>query len=80
VNESGLTVTSAEQDALMTKVETLARPDDWWVLAGSLPPGATGTIYANVIEKLQAAGANVILDTSHDASTNSLINYYKPVR
>jgi 1-phosphofructokinase family hexose kinase len=64
VNESGPTVTSAEQDALMNKVETLARPDDWWVLAGSLPPGATDTIYANVIEKLQAAGANAVLDTS----------------
>lgn len=64
VNESGPTVTSAEQDALITKVETLARPDDWWVLAGSLPPGATDAIYADVIEKLQAVGANAILDTS----------------
>jgi len=64
VNESGPMVTSAEQAALMEKVEDLRRPGDWWVLAGSLPPGAAETIYADVIERLQSVGANAILDTS----------------
>ena len=64
VNESGPTVTGAEQAALMAKAEDLGRPGDWWVLAGSLPPGASETIYADVIERLQATGANAILDTS----------------
>lgn len=64
VNESGPAVTSEEQDALMAKVDDLGRPGDWWVLAGSLPPGAADTIYADVIERLQSVGANAILDTS----------------
>lgn len=64
VNESGPTVTTTEQAALMDKVEDLARPGDWWVLAGSLPPGATETLYADAIERLRSVGANAILDTS----------------
>ncbi len=64
VNESGPTVTTAEQDALVGKVEELRRPGDWWVLAGSLPPGAAETIYADVISSLNAVNARAILDTS----------------
>jgi len=64
VNESGPTVMAAEQTALMAKVEDLRRPGDWWVLAGSLPPGAAETIYADVIERLKAVDAHAILDTS----------------
>jgi len=64
VNESGPTVTPAEQDALMKKVEDLGQAGDWWVLAGSLPPGASETIYADVITRLQSVGAHAILDTS----------------
>jgi 1-phosphofructokinase family hexose kinase len=64
VNESGSTVAPAEQDALMTRVQSLARPGDWWVLAGSLPPGARDTIYADLVREIQSAGAHAILDTS----------------
>jgi 1-phosphofructokinase family hexose kinase len=64
VNESGPTVASAEQDALVTKVDDLARPEDWWVLSGNLPPGVSDTIYADLIHRIHAAGARAILDTS----------------
>ena len=64
VNESGPTVTGAEQAALLAKVDDLKKPGDWWVLAGSLPPGAAETIYAEVIERLQSIEAHAILDTS----------------
>lgn len=64
VNERGPTVTPGEQHKLTAKIGQLARPGDWWVLAGSLPPGAARTIYADVIESLQSIGANAILDTS----------------
>jgi 1-phosphofructokinase family hexose kinase len=64
VNESGSTVTLTEQDALMAQVQNLARPGDWWVLAGSLPPGATDTIYADLVQGIQSAGAHAVLDTS----------------
>ncbi|MES9843159.1 MAG: PfkB family carbohydrate kinase [Candidatus Sedimenticola sp. 6PFRAG5] len=44
-----------------------AKPGDWWVLAGSLPPGVPTTIYATLISIIKEAGASVLLDTSGDA-------------
>jgi 1-phosphofructokinase family hexose kinase len=67
VNEPGPTISTNEQEALRKKVRTLANSEDWWVLAGSLPPGVPATIYADLINDIQAAGAYVILDTSGEA-------------
>lgn len=64
VNESGPIISPEEQAALLEKVARLAHQDDWWVLAGSLPPGAPAIMYAQLIEVIQSAGARVILDTS----------------
>lgn len=63
-NEPGPTIAAAEQQALVAKVRGLARPGDWWVLAGSLPPGVPADIYQQLIDDIQAQGARVILDTS----------------
>jgi 1-phosphofructokinase family hexose kinase len=67
VNEAGPAITAAEQALLVDKVRTLARPGDWWVLSGSLPPGASPGVYADVIEIVQSAGARAVLDTSGPA-------------
>ncbi len=67
VNEAGPTVSPAEQARLMERIRALARADDWWVLSGSLPPGVSETIYAEVIQIVQTAGARVLLDTSGPA-------------
>jgi 1-phosphofructokinase family hexose kinase len=67
VNEPGPTISDEALTAFRQKVKDLAAPDDWWVLAGSLPPGVPATIYADMIEDIQAAGAYVILDTSGEA-------------
>jgi 1-phosphofructokinase family hexose kinase len=48
-------------------VEDRAQHGDWWVLAGSLPPGVPSNIYADLIKTIQAAGAFAILDTSGEA-------------
>jgi 1-phosphofructokinase family hexose kinase len=64
VNEAGPTVARGEQDALVAKVDDLAVSGDWWVLSGSLPPGLPETVYADLIEAIQSAGAKAILDTS----------------
>lgn len=64
VNEPGPTISAEDLIALRQKVKALAHFGDWWVLAGSLPPGAPVTIYADLIHTIQAAGAYVILDTS----------------
>ena len=64
VNESGPTVSEAAQAALLTQIEQLIQPGDWWVLAGSLPPGVPQSIYAQMVALIQAGGGQVILDTS----------------
>jgi 1-phosphofructokinase family hexose kinase len=64
VNEPGPIITSKEEKALLEKVATLAKADDWWVLSGSLSPGVSPTIYAEIIKIVQEAGAKAILDTS----------------
>jgi len=64
VNEFGPVITPEEKEALLQKVRGLAKADDWWVMSGSLPPGISATIYAEIITVVQAAGAFAILDTS----------------
>jgi 1-phosphofructokinase family hexose kinase len=67
VNEKGPLVDEAKQKELLTRIDTLARPGDWWVLAGSLPPGVTNDIYARVIQVLNKHDARAILDTSGES-------------
>ena len=64
VNEPGPTVGAKAQTALLDKINDLARPGDWWVLSGSLPPGVAITFYAEAITIIQGRGAHVILDSS----------------
>jgi 1-phosphofructokinase family hexose kinase len=64
VNEAGPTISAGEQAALVRRVRGRARAGDWWVLAGSLPPGCAPTLYADLIRDIQAAGARALLDTS----------------
>jgi 1-phosphofructokinase family hexose kinase len=67
VNEPGPAISKAARAALREKVQNLAKGGDWWVLAGSLPPGVPSTIYADLIQTIQEAGAQAILDTSGEA-------------
>jgi 1-phosphofructokinase family hexose kinase len=66
-NEPGPTIAAADQEKLLAQIRRLAQPDDWWVLAGSLPPGVPATMYADIITILHVAGAKAILDTSGEA-------------
>lgn len=63
-NEPGPTISEGERQDLAEKIRTLAGPGDWWVLAGSLPPGVPATIYAELIQSVHQAGGFAILDTS----------------
>lgn len=67
VNEAGPMVSAAEQEALLQQVRESARAGDWWVLAGSLPPGVPASFYADLIAAIRGAGAFVALDTSGPA-------------
>lgn len=64
VNEKGPVISPEKQDELLGKVRALAKSGDWWVLAGSLPPGVPDDFYAQLVEVLNQGGAKVLLDTS----------------
>ena len=67
VNESGPDISKDECETLTQKIKDLVKPSDWWVLAGSLPPGVPADFYQDLIHIIQSAGAKAILDTSEQA-------------
>jgi 1-phosphofructokinase family hexose kinase len=64
VNEKGPLVDPANQEALLAKIDAITQPNDWWVLAGSLPPGVSDDIYARIIRVLGRHQAKALLDTT----------------
>jgi 1-phosphofructokinase family hexose kinase len=66
-NEKGPLVDEARQSELLEKMGALAKPGDWWVLAGSLPPGIGNDFYARVVNVLNKHEAHAILDTSGES-------------
>jgi 1-phosphofructokinase family hexose kinase len=66
-NEPGPPVSAVEQQALLDKIRDLAREGDWWVVAGSLPPGVPEGIYAEIVNCVQASGGRAVLDSSGSA-------------
>jgi len=63
-NEPGPQIAPEAVEKLVAQVKRLAQAGDWWVLAGSLPPGVPADIYADLTAIVQQAGAHAILDTS----------------
>jgi 1-phosphofructokinase family hexose kinase len=64
VNQPGPTIKPEEGKALLQKVHTLSQAGDIWVLSGSLPPGISPDIYAQIIQTVRSRGAKTLLDTS----------------
>ncbi|HRF48639.1 MAG TPA: 1-phosphofructokinase [Anaerolineales bacterium] len=67
VNEKGPLVSEASQQVLLDKIAALAQAGDWWVLAGSVPPGVSASYYARIIKILNHRGAVCILDTTGES-------------
>jgi 1-phosphofructokinase family hexose kinase len=67
VNEKGPSVDASKQAELLEKLAAIARPGDWWVVAGSLPPGVPVSFYAQVVRVLNQSGSMTILDTTGEA-------------
>ncbi len=63
-NEPGPTITEKDFQALLAKTRARVEPGDWWVLAGSLPPGCPPAIYNQLIRIIQSRGGMAILDAS----------------
>ncbi|HEX6911242.1 MAG TPA: 1-phosphofructokinase [Longimicrobium sp.] len=72
VNFAGPAVTAADVDALLARVDALAAEGQWFVLAGSLPPGADAPLYAELTRRVRSRGGRVVLDTSGDALRHAL--------
>ena len=64
LNAPGATMSPANVEALAAAVVEQASRATWVVLAGSLPPGAPATFYADLCRALQHTGARVAVDTS----------------
>ena len=64
VNEKGPLVEAAQQEELLAKIDAITRPGDWWVLAGSLPPGVEDDFYARIVRVLNRHQAKAVLDTT----------------
>ncbi|GAA5529626.1 1-phosphofructokinase [Herpetosiphon gulosus] len=68
INLPGLTPTNEQLDAIRATIKRLAADDNqWFILAGNVPPGIPSTIYGQLIEIIRAAGKQVVLDTSGEA-------------
>lgn len=67
VNEKGPLVDAAKQQELLDKIAVLAKPGDWWVLAGSLPPGVADDFYARIVHVLNEHGSMTLLDTTGES-------------
>ncbi len=67
VNEKGPLIGVTKQKELLNKIDSLAKRGDWWVLAGSLPPGVADDFYARVVNVLNKHEAQAILDTSGES-------------
>lgn len=72
VNEAGPEIRPDDEALLLGKIRALARSGDWWVLSGSLPPGASPGVYAEAIRIVTAAGARAVLDTSGGALVHGI--------
>jgi 1-phosphofructokinase family hexose kinase len=67
VNEKGPLVDESKQRELLDKIDSLTVRGDWWVLAGSLPPGIGNDFYARIVNLLNQHDAHAILDTSGES-------------
>jgi 1-phosphofructokinase family hexose kinase len=64
VNEAGPTIHTEEMASFLDRVRQRVRPGDIWVLSGSLPPGLSPDVYAQLITLIWAGRARPFLDTS----------------
>lgn len=64
LNAPGATMGPAQVAALTAAVVEQAKAATWVVLAGSLPPGAPASFYADLCRALRDTGARVAVDTS----------------
>jgi 1-phosphofructokinase family hexose kinase len=63
INERGPAVSAEEVERFVERLGYLADGARICVLAGTLPPGAGGDLYARLVEELRGRGVTVVLDS-----------------
>lgn len=71
LNGAGPDITAAEVDKFYEELANLT-PDDVVVMSGSLAPSLPDTFYYDIIQKVKAAGANFVIDTTGEALKKTL--------
>ena len=59
VNQPGAAVSENDCAAFLQRVASLAQPGDYWIITGSLPPGAPVDWYVKLTEMAHSVGAEV---------------------
>jgi fructose-1-phosphate kinase PfkB-like protein/YHS domain-containing protein len=54
ISAAGPRLPLADMDLLVDKVLSYSPPPEWWVLGGTLPPGAPNDLYVRLIRELEA--------------------------
>ena len=62
VNEPGPSVSEADTETLLAKISALACQGDWWILAGSTPPGVQPPFVKEIVNHIQSVGAHAVVD------------------
>ncbi|SOD93417.1 1-phosphofructokinase family hexose kinase [Spirosoma fluviale] len=63
----GPTLSSAEADACLSHLQTLAEPIDYLVASGSLPPGLPVDFYARIARIAKERGIRLVLDAAGES-------------
>ena len=64
LNFPGCAASEADLASLDRRIDSLLPEHDWFVLSGSTPAGVADDYYARLIQRLNAAGKRVVLDSS----------------
>ncbi len=75
-NALGPALTEKETDDFLDKIDSIIKPDDYLVLAGSVPPSVSDDIYERICEKIDHRNVNFIIDTTGNSLKKTL--KYKP--
>lgn len=72
LNEPGPQIGKEQQEELVRKLESYANGQTLFVLAGSIPNGVDKQIYSEIIPRVHAKGAKVLLDADGELFRNAL--------
>lgn len=67
ISAPGPVVEPKDIEAFMDLLSKVSPAPSFWVLGGSLPPGAPNDTYKNIIERLNIKGEKCVLDTDGEA-------------